>query len=515
MANKDMVSFDAFAFLEGFVGHAYNTAQNALGGLEREFSVAKAFYDSTKRDIDTASRQFNIEYVELDYVPPVFGTSGTLGVSRVEPLEPEITYPTLAGSAGIDHLLPTSAPRIIDYPAPDEDSFLSKDIVIPDYVDEEIAPMVATFPVLDIPDPVVGSASAIDIYRVSDLMNTATNKLLNNIESGGTMLNPQVEADIWNRDSERQSQGFQDAMDKLTGQWAKLGWSVPDGALQASYASLHNEYMNKRLDASRDIAVAQAKLEQEGMFKSLALAKDFEEILLTAYNEYAKRVFDATKHSADVAIELFKARCQQYNNLLEAFKADAAVFKTRADVALSKVEVYKAKLSALMSAVQIDETRVKLYESLLSSNETLVKMYTAQVGAAATVFAMEKTKVEIYKDKVQAYAATIDADSKMLSAWVELYKAESQAAINATEIQHKNNEGTLRVSLEKYKVDFEKLKAIAEIYAREIASRTESVRAVGQIGSSVAAGALSAMHASVSDSANNVFQTTMDLTPNA
>ena len=293
-----------------------------------------------------------------------------------------IVDPTLIGlippapPAGDYPVIP-STPSTSDHAFPDAPVYTLPivptlhDIVIPEFIDMTIEQPTMKLPVMDFDVPAINQILDGGLTPEDALVQSAKAKLLSNIVNGGTMLNPQVEADLWNRDLERQEQQLQDSVDKLTAQWAKLGWGMPDGLLAGSLIAVNNEYMNKKLDRSREISVKQAELEQAGMFKSLELIVSLEKVLIDNMNDYARRVFETSKATADVTIAIFKERINRYNSLLAAFKADMEflVYDLFGTVAY---EVERSKL--------IDEGHVLDVEILVLPTEFGGRSYRASMA---------------------------------------------------------------------------------------------------------------------------------------
>jgi hypothetical protein len=320
------------------------------------------------------------------------------------------------------------------------------------------------------------------------------------------MLDPVIEAAIWQRNLERDQQALQDAVDKVTGQWAKFGFSLPDGLLSGSILAVNNEYMNKSLDRSREIAVKQAELEQTGMFKSLELGVSFENMALSHLNEFAKRRLEAAKANGDILVAVFKERVNLFNASVEAFKADAIVYKTTIEAEVARAEVYKAKMAGLQVLAQVDENRVKIYTAQIGAIEQLVNMYNTQVKAVATMYEVEKVKVELFKGQVDAYAAQLDALTKKYIGAVEAYKGKIQAYSSNNDVNIKVADGQTRINVAQYEASVKLMEATARIAEVQAQVKMEGLKGAAQAASNLAAGAMSAIHASVSDSFQNSYQ---------
>jgi hypothetical protein len=425
--------------------------------------------------------------------------------------------PTLVGlipAAPADSLYPVvpSAPATSDHNFPDAPTYVlptaptMHDIVLPEFIDMTIDPPIMTLPVLDFDVSAQTQLNDGGLTIEDVLVQSAKTKLVSNIVNGGTMINPQVEADIWNRDLERNEQALQDAIDKLTAQWAKLGWSIPDGLLAGSLLALNNEYMNKKLDRSREIAVKQAELEQSGMFKSLEIAVQLEKVLIDNMNDYARRVFETSKATADVTISLLKVRIERYNSLLAAFKADMDSYKTNIEAELQRVEVYKARLTGLQIISGIDETAVKIYTAKIGAITQIVDVYKTGVQAVSVMYEAEKNKIEMYKSKVDAYTSVIKSITEKYATQVEGFKSYLSAWTASSDSQTKLIDVGVRAQIATTEATLKEWEVQLNLIIQNTSLKLEALKAVAQTASNLAAGALSAGHASASASFSGIDQ---------
>lgn len=438
---------------------------------------------------------------DLDMTPPTiditdrnpFGVDSGLDTARPD----EQTYPpTPADPISTDHPFPSS-PSFMMPTAP-----TLTDISIPSFVSESIVGITTQLPTVNFDVPNVGQIDSGSEYSGGVLSDVIEAKLTSNITSGGTMIDPTVEADIWDRDLERHEQQLQDSVDKLTSQWAKLGFSVPDGLLAGSILGINNEYLNKRLDRSREIAVKQAELEQQGMFKSLELGIGLEKLFRDTFSDYARRVFETSKTAVDVLIEIYKQRVNQYNVNLEVFKADMIAYKTRVEAESLRVEVYKSQIAALQLVAGIDDLRVKSYVAQISGIEHQAKIYQTDVQTVAIMYDAEKQKIEKFKAQVEAYAAEVDSLTKQYTANIEGYKAYIQAYVASSDSQTKLSDVETRAQIARSEATVKEWEVQLKIIQENTAMRLEALKSVAQTTSNLAAGAMSAGHVSASQAAS-------------
>mgnify|MGYP001412421613 FL=1 len=231
------------------------------GRFGDSITFAKAQYESAKASIDVLTRDRPTTVPQIGttvFTKPSFPTP-TPGLAGITAPDFGIT-PTLPASVDPSINLP-NAPTL-DVPV----SPINADFVLPEYVSEfSIPEFISKVPLFNTEKISVPEIIALDNNYSSSLNTALRVKLLANINTGGTGLSPTIEAAIFARETERGSQSLQDAIDKTTAQWAKMGFSLPDGMLSSEILALNKEYMNKRLDVSRDISLKQAELEQENI----------------------------------------------------------------------------------------------------------------------------------------------------------------------------------------------------------------------------------------------------------
>jgi len=485
MADYSVYTGQAMTFLRGFATDAYNTSATYLAAL----------YNYVSEEIDTTAPVISVDVAQSIVIDP--------SLAAAKPAAPEDSeYPALPSAPSVATF---DFPTKPDYTIPTVPTLT--DITIPEFIEGTISSITSTLPTMDFETPSVTEISATETIYDS-LISTIKARLESNVLNGGTMINPSVEADIWNRDLEREEQALQDAIDKLTGQWAKLGFSAPDGLLAGSIIALNNEYTNKKLDRSREIAVKQAELEQTGLFKSLELGISLENILLVSQNEYAKRVLDATKATADVTIAIFRERVSRYNAMLETFKSDVIAYKTSIEAEAVRAEVYKARLSGSQIIANIDESRVKAYTAQIAGVEQLVNIYNTEVKAVAIMYEAEKQKIDRYKVMVEAYVASIDGITKKYLGEVDGYKAYIQSWVATSDSQTKLLDIKARADIAELEATIKEWEIQLKLIQEATNVKLEALRTVAQVSSNLAAGALSAIHASVSDSYQNSYQQT-------
>lgn len=469
--------------------------------VSSQMNVVKAYAsDSFELASEYIAELNSYIIAEIDMNPPVINVD----------VDPSITIdPTLAAQIPTapdsgDYPSAPNSPSVSDYTFPDRISYtlpavpVLKDITIPTFIENSISGITAVLPEFTDAVPTVNEISAGGDVPQDSLVQTIKSKLEDNILNGGTMLDPDVEDDIWNRDHERQEQALQDAIDKVTAQWAKLGFSMPNGLLSGHILALNNEYLNKRLDRSREIAVKQAELEQQGMFESMKLGVSLEQVLIGSQNEYAKRVLEASKATADVTITIFKERISRFNALLDKYKTDVTAYKTRIEAEIARAEVYKTQVQGLAIVAGIDETKVKIYTAQIGAIEQMVSVYQNEVKAVALCYEAEKAKVERYKVQVEAYTAEVDTITKKYATQVEAFKTYVTAWAASVDSKTKLIDVDTRAQIAEVDAQIKEWEVEMKLVEQHNALKLEALRTAAQTASNLAAGAMAALHTSAS-----------------
>jgi hypothetical protein len=252
--------------------------------------------------------------------------------------------------------------------------------------------------------------------------------------------------------------------------------------------------------------VKQAELEQQGMFKSLELAVQLEKVLIDNLNDYARRVLDTSKTTAEVTISLFRERINRYNALLAAFKADMDSYKTNIEAEIARVEVYKARLQGQQIIAGIDETAVKLYTAKIGAIGQLVDIYKTGVQAVTSMYEAERQKIEMYKTKIDAYTATVKSITEKYATQVEGFKAYLSAWTASSDSQTKLIDVGVRAQIAETEATLKEWEVQLRLIQENTSLKLEALKAVAQTASNLAAGALSAGHASASASFSGIDQ---------
>ncbi|MFA5346500.1 MAG: hypothetical protein WC294_00015 [Methanoregula sp.] len=403
-----------------------------------------------------------------------------------------------------------------------------------------------TVPLLSINSPKNWEFS-VDSVLISDdpVISAAITRLKNNIVYGGTGLSASVEADIWNRDLERNEQQLSDTTDKILSGWAKRGFSLPDGLLAHSLSEVQKEYMNKMLDRSREIAVKQAELEQSNLFKSLELTVNLAFKLVDARTRYAEYVFKGQEATAKFANEYIDLQIKTYNSMLDELKARVQVYEGLIRSDQLRVSIYKAQIDSELARISpndqtvkiyaernqvsiakyrgvldgnqteaaiyntemqgvaiqesVNETRVKRYAEMIRAEMSKVERYKAEIDAMTAQLGVEKAKIESNRLQLEAWAQAANVKLEQFKGMVNVFTATSQTNVAVADLQAKQTEAAVRSSLSATELNVKLIEINNRSLQASAALRLEAAKTIASTAASRAAGAMAAAHASSTD----------------
>lgn len=355
-------------------------------------------------------------------------------------------------------------------------------------------------PIYSITQPTEWSFGVNSNILISDdpMIQAAINRLSDNIANGGTGLSADVEAAIWARGLEREEQQLEDSTSKVLSTWAKTGFSLPDGLLAHSLSEIQKEYMNKKIDRSREIEIKQAELEQANLFKSLELSIALAKELIGLLISYEELVFKGQEATARFANEYIDLQIKTYMSMVEAYRATAQVQEMLIRSEIAKVELYKAQLDGQRLIGEINQQTVKVYSEQLQATTILIERYKTEVQAMVSELEVEKTKIEANKIQMDLWAKKADVEIARYNGAIELYKATSMFNVATAELQSKGVEANMRTTIAAVEANVRSFQVQETSMVAKAQIVMEAARGVAIAAGSMAAGAMAAASASSS-----------------
>lgn len=361
---------------------------------------------------------------EFPSIPSPF--TGTLDLGNYMPEPFDVDPPTLSyGSppADFSELLPDAPGVDMDFetptltvtlPAPP--SLLS--INTYPFAGVSFPTIDTTVPTLSLAAPTVIPYTPGSLY-VSSLLSAAQSALERFIVDGGTALPPAIEEALWGRARDRENRAQADAIADLE-RMEQLGYSAPPGVYMDARVRIATEMGYTATTLSREIAIENAKLEQENVKFALQSAVQLEGTLIQYNNQVEQRLFDAARYATEAGVQIYNAQVQAYAAYLDAYKMKVAVYEAQIRAELGKVEAYKASMEAESVKAQVNTSLVQQYKTQVEAALANVEVFKAEIAAIQTKAEIEKMKIEIFGEQVKAYGSKVNA----YTAGVEGFRAK-------------------------------------------------------------------------------------------
>jgi hypothetical protein len=287
----------------------------------------------------------------------------------------------------------------------------------------------------------VGNIDPAVQYYSSTLLTAIKARLL--IDVTTDLDRPDIEAAKWARATERDLLEHYDNMDRIRSYWAMGHLPLPDGALIAGLEAEEVRFGNRRQDRDREIMIAESDLAIKNMREATAQAIQIEHILSTFLNTVQDRIFQASKASAEMQIAVINAQIAQKRMMTDLY---TAIVNARIAEARALVDIYTSEVQAFTASVHAESERLNAY-------------------------------INVFKSEVDAYVADSTVYKAVTSTEVAILDAQLKMAISRADLYLKNADIQIK--------EYEWLNGI----------KVEAIKAEGSIAAQLVAGALSGIHA--------------------
>lgn len=319
------------------------------------------------------------------------------------------------------------------------------------------APTMAVLPSVDTefddieePDDVAVSLSWSESALDSTVYDAIIDRMLNDLQSGATGLDPAVEVAIYQRARNRQQVDRQAEWDRINNTAGEMQFALPSGVLASALTDFSIGANRQDADIENQIIVAQGDLAQKNSQFMFQQAVALEQLIRQTRSEESSRALDAAKTMASLIVEDFKARVQKYVSIWDG---------------------RKAKIQAQVEALR----------GVIESNRGLIDIFKAQYDALKTrvdaVAAYNKGLTDVYLGQVQGFSEAERAVANRNDSVVKLLSE-----------QIKNADMTLRAAIS------EAEQTIAG-YSAEHSLKERVASDLAQIAAQVVASMMSAVHA--------------------
>lgn len=249
---------------------------------------------------------------------------------------------------------------------------LDVNISIPDITPPVTDDFVGTIPIA----PTIELNMPTDLTEADEVNTAVRDKLLNDIRNGGPAIPQDVEDAIFNRENERALLIHQDNIDRISAEWSRRGFTLPDGMLASLIAQADIDYANKRLDVSRDIAI-----------KSFELGDANTKFVVEKGLQYYGLKIQVYQAKVQGEISRIEAIVKKFLGEVEIYKGSAQVYGALID---TKIKLFDAQIKSaiaradlVLKDAEIDIKNFEVMNSLKIEAMKAIGQINAQVAAGA------------------------------------------------------------------------------------------------------------------------------------
>ncbi|MCG6553686.1 MAG: hypothetical protein L7F77_15280, partial [Candidatus Magnetominusculus sp. LBB02] len=345
------------------------------------------------------------------------------------PEKPDATLPEIpaAPPLGDDYSLPPKPTITVPQP-PALESF-----TVPRPPAIAIAPFIAQMPEDDIivPSNLYNDWSQQYDFNEQDysslLKEAIETLLINDIQNGGTGINPNDERLLWERAKDRQNIEAQTAINEARRNYAAYGFSIPTGAMLALEENARNKAIKDAASMTRDIAIKRADLYVENRKHALDKAISLEGILVNFHNSLKERSLNASKAVLDAGIKLYNLQVERYNARLQAYKTAADVHEAGIRAASTQVQIYKTELDGLLSEEKDKRAAAtERYKEQLSAINAMISVYKTEMDAAKLYSEFEQSRLSAFKTNVEAYHTLVQSKTAEFNMYEAAMRGEME-----------------------------------------------------------------------------------------
>ncbi|EED37784.1 MULTISPECIES: hypothetical protein [Stenotrophomonas] len=294
-----------------------------------------------------------------------------------------------------------------------------------------------------------------------------------------------------------------------TAQRAFQGAEVMLGAMKDEF-NLHAAAFGLRLQsiqAKRE--VFEARLRAELAKLDILRAQIEAEQLKGTINEQRVRIYTSQLEGVKVLADMFSTRLQGAKirseierDKIDAYKVDVEAWDARLSAEKTRFEVYDSQVRGEVAKVQAFEAEARAYAATVSAasdrNNSRLRVIEAKLSAT-------DASVRKFLGLLQSQTAVVAARKDAITARAQTYAADTQRwgeqmryAGQAEEIRVRAQEASVRNNIAYFEVVSRQFEARMQRLQQVALALKDAMSSAGQMSAQMAAGAMSAIHASAS-----------------
>lgn len=304
------------------------------------------------------------------------------------------------------------------------------------------APTLSTLPTIDLsglepadlPEEITAAINFNPQAHDETLFTELLTRLVTDLQSGATGLDPTVEQEIWDRAIARQTVDNTRRYDEVDDLYSGSRWELPSGAYIAGMKEVSDDIARNNLDLNGKIMIEQAELAQKNS-----------QFVITAASQLDAVLRDFVNKKNDRSLDYAKA------------------------VAVNAITIYSENIKAYMAAAEANkiyvEVQVENLKGIVEYNRGLVASFAAEAEAFGVVISGKASKnkaiTDVFDSEVKGYDAETRAVSASNQTTVEEYKLKILNADN----QLKTAIAEIESSLKGYEIESSLRERVAEAMA--------------------------------------------------
>lgn len=229
------------------------------------------------------------------------------------------------------------------------------------------------------------------------------------------------------------------------------------------------------------------------------------EIAQGQLNEQKVRTYSAQVEALQTYVEIYKARMQGaqiqsdvIRNQIEGYKADVQAYAERINADKVRFDAYESQVKGEAAKAGIIDSEARAYAALVQGKSAAADI---DVKRAELVIQKNRSTIDGYmasldveKVRLQSQSAVISSGAQAYIADTQRFAAVAQAETAKAQVEVAAKEAEMRTNVAYYQAQVQAYIGNMEQLIRQAALVIDSLKAAGQISSTLAAGAMAGVH---------------------
>lgn len=226
-------------------------------------------------------------------------------------------------------------------------------------------------------------------FPLGQEVNYARQWIENQLLNGGSGINANVEAQIWDRDRSRILADADRVADEATALWASRGYPVPPGALTNQVLQINRDAQKAIAESSRAAAIKAFETDIENTRFAIQQAMEYRRTAMTTALQYVGlKVLESAKVGAQLGTSLIESEVNIARALTAMYQAQTAAAELPLKIQTTNAELsQRSKEANQKASVDMVKLRVDAFtaaaQQLSTQAAALLNGFHASVGVSA------------------------------------------------------------------------------------------------------------------------------------